>query len=209
MTLFLVLGALAFWMDIYGASEWMAASKATVFGKHEYWRAWTTLLVHGDGKHLLSNALLFFVLGSFLTGYFGLWLVPLSALFLGGVLNFIVLSSMPEEVQLIGVSGVVFWMAGAWLLLYFLIETRRSLVQRSLRSLGVGLALFMPAEAFDPSISYKSHLWGFILGLLWATVYFAVKKRPLRQAEVRETTIEEAEGELETELVNTTNADLT
>jgi rhomboid protease GluP len=200
VTLFLVLGSLCYWMDLpWGASSWMAASKSLVFEKHQYWRAWTTLLVHADGKHLLGNASLFFVLGAFLTGYFGVFLVPFSGFLLGGVVNLLVLSGMPAETQLIGVSGVVFWMGGAWLALYFLIETRRSVNQRALRALGVGLVLFMPAEAFDPSISYKCHFWGFVFGLAWGGLYYLIKKRPLREAEVRETTIEEAGGEDEFE----------
>jgi rhomboid protease GluP len=200
------LASLCFWADIGGLSQWMTASKGAVFGRHEYWRAWTTLFVHADGRHLLSNMVLYFVLGFFLNGYFGLWLVPLSSVLCGGLVNLIVLSGMPKEVQLVGISGVVLWMAGAWLLLYFLIETRRSWFQRTLRSFGVALAMFMPTEAFDPAISYRSHWWGFVIGLLWGLLYFLVMKKPLREAEVRVAVIEEAEAEEdENEVVSETN----
>lgn len=198
VVLFVVLGSLAYWVDFHGATRWMAASKSLVFGQHEYWRAWTTLFVHGDEKHLLGNVSLMFVLGFFLAGYFGVWLVPLSGLLVGGLVNFWVLSQMPADVLLIGVSGVVFWMGGAWLTLYLLIETRKSLLQRILRSGGVGLALFMPAEAFDRSISYQSHFLGFVLGVVWGIAYYLIRKKPLRAAEVWETRVEEAE-EIESE----------
>lgn len=195
--LFVSLASLCYWADAGGVGAWMAASRASVFGHHEYWRAWTTLFVHADGHHLLNNMLLYFVLGFFLNGYFGLWLVPLSGIFSGGLVNFIVLSTMPENVELVGISGVVLWMAGVWLLLYFLLETRRSWWQRALRTFGVALAMFMPTEAFNPAISYRSHWWGFVLGLLWASAYFLLRRRTLRAAEVRETKFDDPEDVIE------------
>lgn len=185
-TLFVVLLSIVAWVDLAGAESWMRASRETVFGGHQYWKAWTTLFVHGDGKHLLSNSFLFFVLGTFLVGYFGIVRVLLSALFFGGLTNLIVLQAMPAQTFLIGLSGVVFWMGGAWLILYFLIDRKRTLMHRFLRAMGVGLVLFMPAEAFDPSISYKSHFVGFVLGIIAGLLYFWMNKRALREAEIYE-----------------------
>jgi rhomboid protease GluP len=185
------------WQNWLGAEAWMPASKNDVFALHEYWRAWTTLFVHGDGKHLLSNLFLFFILGSFLTGYFGIFLVLGAALFMGGLTNLFVLTLMPPTTYLIGLSGVVFWMGGAWLILYFLIDRQRSLLQRFLRAMGVALVIFMPAETFDPSISYKSHFVGFALGVLAGILYFAVYKKSLRAEEVHEIIIEENENGLD------------
>ena len=161
----------------------MSASGSSVFAKGEIWRLWTTLFAHGDEKHLLSNSFLFFILGSFMAGYFGLKNFPLIALLFGGLINFLVLRHMPPEVNLIGMSGVVFWLGGAWLVLYFLIDRRKSLYQRTVRAIGVGLVLFFPAEAFDPSVSYSSHLIGFALGALWAVFYFLWNRRRFRSAE--------------------------
>jgi len=187
----LVLGSIASWENIAGARDLMSATKDQVFSHHEWWRAWSTLFVHEDGKHLLSNLFLFFILGSFLSAYFGIFFVPFMAFLFGGITNLYVLSGMPAQIQLIGASGVVFWMGGAWLTLYLLLDRTRSLLQRSLRAGGVGLVLFFPAEAFDPNISYKSHWIGFILGILWSLLYFAFRYKQLRRAEVTE--IEEVE----------------
>ncbi len=77
-------------------------------------------------------------------------------------------------------------MGGVWLVLYFLLDRRKSIVQRSLRALGVGLALFMPSEAFDPHISYKSHFIGFSLGVLFGLLYYSIHRDTFRAAEVRE-----------------------
>lgn len=185
-TLMVVILSLVAWADVFAASSWMQASRQQVFVQHEFWRAWSTLFVHGDAKHLLGNTFLFFILGTFLAGYFGIFRVLLSALFFGGITNLVVLSRMPLQTSLIGLSGVVFWMGGAWLVLYFLLERQRTVVQRLLRTLGVTLMLFMPAEAFEPTTSYSSHLIGFVLGGAAGLFYFSVAKKSLRAAEVYE-----------------------
>lgn len=194
-TVALLVGSLMYWGDSWSAASWMSATRAQVFEQHQLWRAWTTLLVHADPRHLASNSLLFFIVGIFLTGYFGALVFPLAAFVMGGLTNLIVLHGMPAENQLIGVSGVVFWMGGFWLVLYFMIDRRRTIWQRALRSLGVALVLFMPAEAFDPSISYMSHLIGFVSGLGSGLIYYGVRRKQFAAAEVKETVIENAEEE--------------
>lgn len=191
MTLLMVTLGLMYLRDFQGFANWMHASRDLVFSQHEFWRLWTTLFSHGDEKHLLSNAFLFFILGSFMTGYFGVWTFPISALLSGGLINWIVLQSMPSSTLLIGMSGVVFWIGGAWLALYFLLERRKSLYQRAIRSIGVSLLLFFPAEAFDPSVSYRSHLVGFGLGLIWGVMYFLWNRKRFRSAETYRIVLDE------------------
>jgi rhomboid protease GluP len=177
-TLSLAVLSIIYWKDIGSALSWMPATREAVFEQHAIWRAWSALFAHADGKHLLSNSFLFFILGSFLTGYFGSFMFPFLAFIMGGVVNLIVLPGMSPTTQLLGASGVVFWMGGAWLSLYILLDQKRSLYQRGLRAAGVALLLFFPAEAFDPHISYGSHFWGFALGLLsGATFYLYHRKK--------------------------------
>lgn len=189
-TLSLLFGSLLYWNGTWGADHWMSATRAAVYAQHEYWRAWTTLFAHADAKHLLSNTLLFFVLGSFVFGYFGWLAFPVLTFVAGGFTNLYVLTTMRQETELIGASGMVFWMGGFWLILYFLIDRRISFVQRGLRSIGVGLVLFMPAEAFDPGISYMSHLVGFISGIVFGLVFYLFNRGKIRRAEVREVVFE-------------------
>ncbi len=189
-TLFLVLGSFAYLKNFANAREWMPASFNQVFINHEYWRAWSTLFAHADIKHVLSNSFLFFILGSFLAGHFGLFIFPLLAFVMGGVTNLLVLQDMNVTTHLIGASGIVFWLGGFWLTLYLLLDTRRTLTQRMFRSVGVGLLLFMPSEAFDPSISYEAHFTGFLLGVLCGLIYYRYKKSDFKSAEVSETIYE-------------------
>jgi rhomboid protease GluP len=178
-----VLGSFLYWDNVFDLAVLMPANAQTVFSGHQFWRAWTSVFVHGDLSHLLSNLFLFSILGFFLSGYFGLTLFPLGAFFVGGITNLIVLWKMPAAVNLIGLSGVVFWMGGAWLALYFLIETRRSKWQKAIRSIGVGLVLFMPSEAFDPNVSYNAHFVGFALGVISGVLYYFRNRSQIRSAE--------------------------
>lgn len=189
-TLVLVLASSIQWANLGGAAEWMPASNQAVFIEGHWWRAWSALFAHSDFGHLLGNCFLFFIVGIFLSGYFGSFVFPVGAMFAGGITNLIVLSQMKPTTGLLGASGVVFWMGGFWLVMYFLLERRRTLTQRALRALGVALVLFMPAEAFDPSISYVSHLTGFINGLVCGVLYFWWRRDQLRAAEKVDTIIE-------------------
>ncbi|MDG0816216.1 rhomboid family intramembrane serine protease [Bdellovibrio svalbardensis] len=190
-TFILVLGSIVYQQDFFQAHTWMDASRIKVFEHHQWWRLWTTLFAHADLGHLISNSILFFILGYFLTGYFGALLFPLAAFAFGGITNFFVLLNSPPDISLIGVSGVVYWMGGAWLALYFALDKRKTYLQRSLRIGGVALGVFMPATAFDPTISYGAHLIGFLTGLLYGVLYYLRHRSTFEAALISETITDE------------------
>lgn len=178
---------------IFHLDEFLPASFESVYSKGEFWRAWTTVFAHADIGHLASNSLLFFILGYFLNGYFGPFIFPVAALLFGGLTNMVVLRTYQPEVSLIGASGVVYWMGGAWLVYYFTLSRQKNLTQRWLRTLGVGLAIFMPAETFQPHTSYRTHFIGFALGIAFAAFHCLFARKKFRSAEVRETIVEESD----------------
>ncbi len=180
----------AFYWNYPTADQWMHATREEVFAKGEFWRLWTTVFAHADLGHLLSNSLMFFILGYLLNGYFGALVFPLTALVMGGVTNAIALLTYAPDVRLVGASGVVSWMGGAWLALYFALNTKISVTGRALRSFGVALMLFAPAEAFDPKISYRTHMIGFLLGVAWGLFYYRTRRAEFKRAEIVETRIE-------------------
>lgn len=182
LLLVLILSSVFYWTDLWGLEALMPASGQAVFEKKEYWRLWSALFAHGDVKHLLSNCLTFFVVGYFLIGYFSLWFFPVAGFFVGGVVNYLTLKTYPPAVNLIGVSGVIYWMAGAWLILYFLLDLRKTKMQRALRALGVAIGIFMPASAFDPSISYMAHLLGFVFGIASGGIYYFLNRTQFKKA---------------------------
>ncbi|MGZ3694484.1 MAG: rhomboid family intramembrane serine protease [Bdellovibrionota bacterium] len=189
-SLLLALGAFFFWSNFLQSQAWMTGIREQVYGHREYWRAWTALLAHGDLGHLLSNEVLFFAFAYLLFGQFGAWAFPGAALFFGGITNLLVLRTMPPAAELLGISGVVYWMGGAWLALYFLLENRDRFSHRAIKAVGVGVVLFIP-ETIYPNVSYLSHFIGFLLGTGWAYFYYRWNRKKFMGAVLIETSIEE------------------
>lgn len=164
----------------------LAAIPDRVFEEGEYWRLLTAMLVHADMKHFLSNAVLFALFSYLLYGYFGFLVFPVLTVLLGGLANYISLMTYgPGAIRLVGASGLVYVMAGFWLVIYVLIERRLTLRKRLLRSTGLGLIVLMPA-ALQPFVSYRTHALGFVIGVLSGVACFYVRKGAIREAEVVE-----------------------
>jgi len=173
-----------------GADQWLAATPESVFLKHQYWRAWTTLFVHGDAGHLGSNLFLFAPLCYWLTGYFDLLFFPVAGFVIGGLVNLLVLKTMPAQATLIGVSGVVYWMGAAALTLFLLVDRRHSLKRRFSTALFLFLMLFVP-DTYMPQVSYSSHLFGFLAGVPSAALLYAWRRKDFEKAEVKEIIFDE------------------
>jgi rhomboid protease GluP len=197
----LLLGSLIYWNNIGGAAAMMPASRQAVFHDGEIWRLWTALFAHGDLGHLASNTLLFFILGFFLYGYFGLRLFPIGALICGAAANALALSTYDPQVQLLGASGIVYWMGGTWLILYFFLSRQKNLTHRMVRTFGVALLLFAPSGALENQAaveqamhtSHITHFAGFMLGILTGFVDYAWNRKMYRSAETYETIVEESD----------------
>jgi rhomboid protease GluP len=182
--------AMAFLIVTVNTFFWYPASGTSVFIEHQYWRVVTALFAHGDLGHLLSNCLLYLPLTFLMAGYFSLWFFPISAWFVGAVINILVLTTLPPEVKLMGMSGVVYWMGAAWLTLFMLIDRRRSLRFRFAVAIFVTAMLFMP-EKYQASVSYLSHFLGFIFGTLSATIYYFFNREKFLATEITVPVIDE------------------
>ena len=189
-TALLLLGSLITW-STSPLAKFMTASQNQVFAQGEFWRLWTTIFAHADFAHLASNSFLFFILGFFLYGHFGLRVFPFAAFFWGGLANAVVLLTYDPNITLLGASGVVYWMGGAWLVFYFALSRQKNLLHRTLRSLGVAIMLFMPAETFQPNVSHRTHFAGFCLGILFGAWHIWRNWDTFQSAEKKVTTIEE------------------
>ncbi len=181
----LVMLSYFFLNGIFDSGSWMAANPESVFKKHEYWRLWTTLFAHADIEHLLSNLMLLVPLSYMLSAYFGMLLFPIAGLLFGGLINYLVLQAMPPSVDLIGISGLVYWMGAVWLTLYILIDRRKSLRRRIAVSFLLTVVLFIP-ETYRPEVSYLSHLVGYILGIAFGIGVYLFRSREFASAQVFE-----------------------
>lgn len=178
--------------NYFNAPLWMSATGESVFVHHEWWRAWTTLFAHGDLGHISGNLFLFFPFCYYLIAYFGYAFFPFIGFFAGGLVNLIVLQTMPVHVGLIGVSGVVNWMGGAWLTLGWLIDRRESAGRRILKIVAVTIVLFIP-DSFKPEVSYLSHFLGYFAGVLSAIIYYYIFRKKIVAEEVIEEILDDDE----------------
>lgn len=195
----LAIGSLLYWHDIGQAASWMPASARAIFERGELWRLWTTLFAHGDLGHLASNTLLFFILGFFLYGYFGARVFPVAAFACGALANYFVLTRYGPNVHLIGASGIVYWMGGCWLVMYYFLSRQKNTTHRILRTLGVALMLFAPSGALERpgdveaalNTSHLTHFVGFVLGIAFGLAYYFAHRKRFLAAEEWETVVEE------------------
>lgn len=187
---FMCAASYVYWTGLAGADEWMPASGEKVFRQRQYWRLWTALFAHGDAGHLLGNLFLFAPFSYFLLGSFSPLLFPFLALLSGGLINAIVLKAMPEQVSLIGVSGVVYWMGAVWLFMFLVIDRRESLRRRLAKVLFISMVLFVP-ETYKPETSYLSHFIGYVVGIGMAAAFYSFNSHAILAAEVYEEIIED------------------
>jgi len=160
----------------------LAAIPQKVILESEYWRLWTSMAVHADIPHFAFNAVFLGLFSYLLYGYFGFWIYPVWTLLLGGAVTYISLLTYPSGIRLMGASGLVYIMAGFWLMTYILVERRLTVKRRLLRAVGVALIVFLPTS-FQPEISYRTHALGFGMGLILALSHFQLKKKTIRSAE--------------------------
>ncbi len=185
----LFVGAMLYIGGYADSQAWMSASFESVFKEGEFYRLWSTLIAHGDFAHILGNLFMFTPFCYFLVAHFSFWVFPMLAFAMGGVINAIVLQTMPEHIELIGASGVVYWMGAFWITLSFFIERGDSIRRRIIKVVGVAIVLFFP-ESFRENVSYLSHFVGFVLGALSGIGVYLINRRKYRAAEKWESHIE-------------------
>ena len=158
---------------LFGLSdELLHANGQLVFAQGQYWRAFTTTFVHADYKHLAHNSVFFTGLAILLNNYFGNLIFPLVSLLMGGIINLIVLKFYPAHVYLVGISGVVYFMAAMWLTLYLMIERTISFKSRLIIALGLSLIFLAPEVVLREEVSYLAHGVGFGLGIPSALLFY-------------------------------------
>lgn len=181
----LFLGAAVYLNDFLDAAHLMEASPRTVFEKREYWRVFTTLLAHADLGHVLSNALLFVPFSLFLLRHFSPLLFPLLGVACAAAANALVLLTLPPEATLVGASGLVYWMGGAWITLYALIEKREKKALRFAKALVVAGVLFVP-DTLQPHVSHLAHYLGLLSGFASGYLTWRLKRSEIEASETWE-----------------------
>lgn len=131
----------------------------------EWWRIFTTALLHASLTHILFNMWALYVLGPQIeraVGPAAFFALYLAAAGMGGVAA---QQLTPGVFAAVGASGAIFGLFGIWLNLA--IRRRNTAWGRSLLSqFGFILAINAALPLFIPSISWQAHLGGFVTGYL-------------------------------------------
>ena len=139
---------------------------------HEYWRLLTALFLHFDYLHLTVNVFALYVIGPSLERTIGSLRFAICYLFagLGSTIGVLALAQMhvTRTGQLVGASGAVMGLVGAWVALS-LRHRHLPLARQKLMNM---LLIVVIQTAFDlttPQVSMSAHLCGlaggFVIGL--------------------------------------------
>lgn len=158
--------------------EYLSLSKNSIFEDHEYWRAFTSVLIHSDLGHYLANGPLLIIFGWFLRTFAGPFIFPYVLFTLGALTNLCTVYFYSPETELLGASGMVYAMVAFWLVLYIRFDIDYSVPMRIFRSIGFSLLVMFPTT-FQPRTSYLAHTLGFIIGLIFALPFLPLIKRRL------------------------------
>ena len=134
------------------------------------WRLLTSLIVHSGPSHALWNGLSMMVFAVPLIGTIGY--ARTGAVYLGaGIVGGIAASTIaPQGVVIVGSSGAVAGLFGAWLAINVVRAGQQALTKRALvRVIGVGLlvlpSFISPTTSTGRAVSIESHLGGLLFGL--------------------------------------------
>ncbi len=170
------------WQNENLKNLWVA-NRDLAIEKLQIHRLFFPMFMHGDPAHFLSNAYMFGILGFLICGYFGVRLYFGLLLGLGAVTHYLSLLTYEPQVNLIGVSGVVYLFAGFWLVLYVGIDRRFTIGGRLIRAIGVGLVVLFPST-IEPHVSYRAHAIGFAVGSVAGILYYLKNRDYFRKFEV-------------------------
>ena len=178
----LLVTSLLYWWGPPGFAAALPASGETVFEKGETWRLVTAMAAHADPIHLLSNAVFLTWLIYLSYGAFGSSLYPWSAVTLSAIALAVTLEGYPPNIRVVGASGMLYLLAGAWLTLYVLVERRLSVAKRIVRVVGFFLVVLVPTS-IRPEVSYRAHGIGLFFGICLGLAYFLARRDTIRQGE--------------------------
>ena len=151
---------------------------AYVAVKHEYWRLFTAMFLHGGLLHIAFNMYALYIGGSFLEmlagkgKYLAIYLVAGVA---GNVAVYLL--AAPFSVT-IGASTAIFGIFGA--LFIYSIHNRDSAAGRALSSMGTVILINLVITFVVPGISWQGHIGGLIGGVLGVEALTWFGRRDLR-----------------------------
>jgi rhomboid protease GluP len=135
--------------------------------QEEYWRLLTALFLHGGFTHLLFNAFALYILGPPLEQSIGTMRFVacylISGLASGAGVVGLTLIGLVHPVQLVGASGCIMGIVGAWA--GFLMRHRHaSHAKQRLGNIVIIVAIQIAFDLSTPQVSMSAHLSGLVAG---------------------------------------------
>src|SRR5207244_2117578 len=159
--------SVGFWNEPEVLHRVGALDPYSVLLQHEYWRLFTALFLHGGFVHLLFNLFALYILGPPLERSIGTirfvacYLV--SGLASGVGVIALTLIRLVHPAQLIGASGCIMGIVGAWA--GFLIRHRHApLAKQRLANVVMIVAIQSAFDLSTPQVSMAAHMCGLVAG---------------------------------------------
>jgi len=183
----ILLNAVAFLLEI-SAGDWNdpevlhrigALDAYSVMAEGEYWRLLTALFLHGGFIHLLFNVFALYVLGPPLERSIGTMRFVvcylISGLASGAGVVALTIIGLVQPAQLIGASGSIMGIVGAWA--GFLLRHRHAPhAKQRLANVGLIVAIQIGFDLSTPQVSMAAHLCGLIAGFFLGLVLAPMRR---------------------------------
>lgn len=147
----------------------------TVLDGGEFYRAFSTFFLHSDIFHVLLNLLVFALISESLLRLVDVYRY-LSLLFISAFLAVAVSFYLSPHEYVIGASGGVFGLFGAYCAIKFTKYLPGTVSQRSNLGLVLVIVLEIIGETFSRGIDSYSHVAGFLTGVLCMSAYLYFAK---------------------------------
>jgi len=139
----------------------------SVLVQHEYWRLFTALFLHGGFVHLLFNLFALYVLGPPLERSIGtirfVVCYLISGLASGAGVVGLTLRGLMQPVQLVGASGSIMGIVGAWAG-FLMRHCHAPHAKQRLANIAMIVAIQIAFDLSTPQVSMAAHLCGLIAG---------------------------------------------
>lgn len=154
-----------------------AFSAAAFIEQREYYRIFTSMFLHWDINHLVSNMIVLYYLGEVVEKYFGAVrysVIYLAAGICGNLLSMIYEIYTGVQIESVGASGAIFGIIGALLILVLVHKGH-------LEQITTGRLLFMISYSLysgfvGSNINNAAHIGGLVSGIILAFIFWILKK---------------------------------
>ncbi len=131
----------------------------------EYWRLFTSMFLHADIMHILSNMIALLLFGAAVENNYSK-LEYLIIYFISGLIgNLFSLLLLPLNTISLGASGAIFGLIGAAFILYT-VEGEKTLI-----FLGLFYLAYFIVSSFAPGINLWAHLFGLLGGICFGYIF--------------------------------------